>query len=81
MRVQSNDAERAARMLLYLSLTEHAQTRQLALYQPSQAFQERKCCDKHLLLFGSEVVGKGTSKSLFPLPSCAMDSLESCLCE
>ena len=68
-------------MLLYLSLTEHAQTRQLALYQPSQAFQKRKCCDKHLLLFGSEIVGQGASKSLFPVSSSALDSLETCPCK
>ena len=55
--------------------------RQLALEQPGQAFQERKCCYKHFLLFGSEVIGEGTSKPLFPLASCAMDSLEPRLCE
>lgn len=64
-----------------VSLPKHAQTKQLALEQPGQAFQERKCCDQHLLLFGSEVIGKGASKSLFPLPSCALDSLESYLGE
>ena len=60
---------------------QHVQIWQLALEQPRQAFQKRKCCDKHLLLFGSEVIGKGTSESLFPVSSCALNCLESCLGE
>jgi hypothetical protein len=57
------------------------ETRQFALDQPSQAFQERQCCDKHLLLFGSEVVGQGTSQPLLLLAPCAMNHLASCLGE
>ena len=59
----------------------HVQTRQLALEQPGQAFQERKRCHQHLLLFVREVIGKGLSKSLLLLASCAMNNLESCLSE
>ena len=60
---------------------QHVQTRQLALEHPRQAFQERKRRDQRLLLFVREVIGKGLSKSLLLLASCAMNSLESCLGE
>ena len=80
MFISSSAGECGTHDMVYLSY-QRARTRPLALYQAGQPFQEWKCCDQHLSLFGSEVIGKGTSKSLFPVPSCALNCLESCLGE